>query len=255
MLSIDGLALVESDGMIHSGDLGLEEQSLLFARSTAWLLCAGILALGALFRGVENALRYKNYPLRARLGYSSVVLALWAGIAVLCGELSGLAWIGLCLVGSAESVLAKGLEQGGSDPMTLWMRAFVAAAAFASASGQHLLNLLGVGLLLASYLCAGIGKAGTREWWQGRALLAYLSQPCYDLGKALLAWIPDFAYRWLGLAVLSFELLAPGVLFSRTWLCVWVVVGITFHLSNIVFFGLHRFFWTWIAAYPLLFSL
>lgn len=221
----------------------------------AWLCCAFILALGAVFRGVENALRFQGQALRYRLGCLSVLFAFWALISVAQGELAGLAWMGLCLIGTAESVLAKGLEQGGSDPMTLWMRAFVASAAFVGPSLQSLLNLICVGLLLASYLCAGFGKLRTREWWTGQALQAYLSRPCYDLGKTLVAGIPEFAFRFLGISVLLFELGAPAVLISRSALCVWVVAGVIFHLSNIVLFGLHRFFWTWIAAYPLLFSL
>lgn len=223
--------------------------------SLAWLACSGILALGALFRGFENALRFRGHRLRASLGWVSVVMAAWAGLSVLQGQLAGFAWIGLCLIGSAESVLAKGLEQGGSDPMTLWMRAFVASAAYATESGLQILSAFGVSLLLASYVCAGLGKARSSSWWNGRAIEAYLARPCYDLAQLLTERIPGFCYRYLGIGVLGFELLAPGVLISSSLLYGWVIVGVIFHSFNVVLFGLHRFFWTWTAAYPLLFSL
>lgn len=220
-----------------------------------WLACGGLLALGASFRGLENALRFRGASFRVGLGVVGLCFGVWAGAAVAFGELSGVAFIGLCLVGTCESVLAKGLEQGGSDPMTLWMRALVAGAAYVGDAGLGVLNAAGVGLLLASYWCAGCSKVRTRDWWNGRALEAYLARPAYDVCVPVVSVIPSFGYRCMGLAILGFELLAPAVLLSRGLLWVWVVVGVGFHLANVLLFGLHRFFWTWIAGYPLLFGL
>lgn len=221
----------------------------------AWVLSSFILAMGAMFRGLENAIRFRRRPLRASLGWASLGLGGWAGLAALDGSIAGVAWLGLCGLGTVESVLAKGLEQGGSDPMTLWMRAFAAAACFVSPLGRDLLTVLGAGVLLASYVCAGLGKLGTKSWWDGRALQAYLARPCYLGCQPLIARIPPLGFRWLGWGVLAFELFAPAVLVSDELLVVWVLVGIIFHLSNIFLFGLHRFFWTWVAAYPMLFAL
>lgn len=220
-----------------------------------WLLCSGILALGASFRGLENGWRFRGSGLRVGLGAAGLMLGVWAGVCAIFGELAGVAWLGLCVVGTWESVLAKGLEQGGSDPMTLWLRAIVAGAAYAGSTGRPVWNAAGVGLLLASYLCAGVAKAKTRDWWNGRALAVYVAQPTYELCRPLALAVPDFGYRCLGLFVLGFELLAPGVLWSRSLLWGWVFVGVGFHLANTLVFGLHRFFWTWVAGYPLLFGL
>lgn len=223
--------------------------------AVAWRCCSGVLALGALFRGLENLWRFRPSKLRCALAGASLSLAGWVLVSTLQGDLAGAAWVGLCLVGTAESVLAKGLEQGGSDPMTLWMRAFVATAAWSGAAGQQVLCAVCAGVLLASYVCAGLGKAGTRSWWNGRAIEVYLARPCYTIGQSLSAPLSGFGYQCLGIAVLGFELLAPAVLISSSLLWMWAVVGVMFHALNILFFGLHRFFWTWIAAYPLLFSL
>lgn len=234
-------------------DAGIPDFAAQVPAFRAWVWSSGILALGALFRGFENAWRFRACRIRASLGWASSIMGAWAGLAALQGEIAGIAWVMLCLLGTAESVLAKGLEQGGSDPMTLWLRAFVAAAAFASSGGQYVLTVLGGGVLLASYLCAGLGKVRAASWWDGRALQAYLARPCYTQTESLLRLFPCFAYRWLGMFVLAFELLSPSVLMSRSLLWGWVLVGISFHLANAGLFGLHRFFWTWVAAYPLLF--
>lgn len=220
----------------------------------AWSLCAFILALGALFRGVENAIRFAEHPVALRVAGLSAVLAGWAGVGALQGEPVAAAWWMLCVLGSVESMRAHGLEQGGSDTMTLWLRALVALAATWPGLAFPL-SVVAAGILLASYLCAGLGKARVLAWYNGRALAVYLRGAAYVPMARWSAQVPRWCLAFGGILVLAFELMAPAVLFNSGVLVAWVIFGIVFHLANILFFGLHRFFWAWLAAYPFLFSL
>ena len=47
-----------------------------------------------------------------------------------------------------------------------------------------------------------------------------------------------------------FELAFPLALASLATLALALVGAACFHLANAFLFGLNRFFWTWIAAYP-----
>ena len=47
-----------------------------------------------------------------------------------------------------------------------------------------------------------------------------------------------------------FELLFPLSLLTASSLYVALVIAASFHLANACLFGLNRFFWIWIAAYP-----
>ena len=52
--------------------------------------------------------------------------------------------------------------------------------------------------------------------------------------------------------MLAFECSAPIVLVDPTVCVAWLAIGAAFHLVNAVVFGLDRFLWTWLAAYPAL---
>lgn len=221
----------------------------------AWLWSAAILALAAGLRGMENAIRFRRQGVGLALGVLGLGLALWAGWGVARGTLFAAPWWFLCLIGSAESVRAQGLEQGGSDPMALWLRLGVAVVATFGERASYGCAALVVGMVLASYLCAGLAKARVRAWWNGRALRVYLDRPAYRQCERLLSPLPSWGYTLAGLSVLGFELMAPLVLFDVQILRLWVAVGALFHVANIFCFGLHRFLWVWVSAYPLLFLL
>lgn len=221
----------------------------------AWDLCAGLLALAAMFRGVENALRFSGQVLRVRIGWLSVALGLWALVGLFMGARWATPWWMLCGLGTIESMRAQGLEQGGSDPMTLWLRAFVAMVATWGPGVESLLSTLAASVILGSYVCAGLGKARRRCWYNGRALAVYIQGAAYEPSVRLGARVPRWCFVLGGLGVLAFELAAPTVLFDVRVLWVWSILGVLFHALNILCFGLHRFFWVWISAYPFLFSL
>ncbi len=53
-------------------------------------------------------------------------------------------------------------------------------------------------------------------------------------------------------SMLAFELGAPLALVDRRLAIAIMIWGAGFHLVNAVVFGLNRFLWTWLAAYPAL---
>ena len=56
-----------------------------------------------------------------------------------------------------------------------------------------------------------------------------------------------FVMSW---AVMMFELAFPIALMAQETLMVALVIAAVFHLGNAFLFGLNRFFWVWLAAYP-----
>ncbi|MEN8837498.1 MAG: HTTM domain-containing protein, partial [Celeribacter marinus] len=56
-----------------------------------------------------------------------------------------------------------------------------------------------------------------------------------------------WAMSW---AVMGFELAFPLTLLHPIALMAGLLVAASFHFSNALFFGLNRFFWIWICAYP-----
>jgi hypothetical protein len=49
---------------------------------------------------------------------------------------------------------------------------------------------------------------------------------------------------------MGFEVLFPLALLHPLALYAGLVIAATFHLANAFLFGLNRFFWIWICAYP-----
>ena len=56
--------------------------------------------------------------------------------------------------------------------------------------------------------------------------------------------------RAMSWGVMGFELAFPLTLLWTPALVAGLVVAGTFHLANACLFGLNRFFWTWLSAYP-----
>lgn len=224
----------------------------------AWRCFAAALALSASFRGVENAMRFSEQGVGRRLGISGALLGLVAFAGAVIGWKLAAPWWTLCLLGTVESLRAQGLEQGGSDPMSLWMRAAIALESSLHESDSADQRLLAYGiatLVLASYLCAGWAKARVPLWWTGEALGAYLQRPVYLQSERVCARFPRRLRGPSGLLVIAFEVSAPLTLLIPGYLPYWALLGLLFHFANAFLFGLHRFFWVWVGTYPLLFAL
>lgn len=97
--------------------------------------------------------------------------------------------------------------------------------------------------LILSYFVAGLSKIQNIDWRNGRALSFFLRQAGRDISH----W-SSLIGSWL---IIGFELLFPLSVFAPM---PFVVAGAIFHLCVTYVFGLNRFFFVWLAAYPALFQ-
>ena len=137
----------------------------------------------------------------------------------------------------------RGTFNGGSDFMTFHiLAAWLLCLCFPS------LERVSVGYvviqLILAYFVAGMAKVANSSWRSGAAPRIFLQRRGIEIGGSLcllMAW-----------SIISFEMLFP-LSILRPW--PFVAAGVLFHLANVYTFGLNRFFFAWLAAYPALFYL
>ncbi len=105
--------------------------------------------------------------------------------------------------------------------------------------------------LILSYFISGFVKIKNPDWRNGQALQDVFQFSAYPVSETLRLWANSprllFTMAW---TVISFELLFPFSLISNNSLIVMLSITAIFHFLNACLFGLNRFFWIWIAAYP-----
>lgn len=173
-------------------------------------------------------------------------------LLLLLGYLSP--WVLLAL--SLHSILIlrrfDGPYNGGSDRMGLLVL-------FCLTLAQHLpegtakeaaIGYLAVQVVL-SYFVSGKVKIMNPEWRSGRALRDVFAFSAYPVSEDLrqLAQYPKllWAFSW---GVMVFEVLFPFSLLNANLTLIALTFAAVFHLINACAFGLNRFVWFWIAAYP-----
>ena len=143
---------------------------------------------------------------------------------------------------------------GGSDKMTMLILSCLSLAHLAPTVfwQEMALSYLAVQLVL-SYFVSGWVKVVNPEWQRGEALRDVFRFSAYPVSEGLrdLADRPRFLFV-MGWAVILFELIFPLTLLHPLALKLALVGAAGFHFSNACFFGLNRFFWIWICAYPAL---
>jgi len=212
---------------------------------TAQRLTEILLALALLQQSLEH------------LGGGRSAVRLFAPRIVLCllmlfGVQSGWAVAGLALLGLPILVRFQGPYNGGSDRMGLLILFCLCLTHFApgQTGREAAFGYLAVQLVL-SYLISGWVKIVNPDWRSGRALRDVFRFSAYPVSENLraLAGCPRvvLAMSW---AVMLFEIAFPASLLNPATLGIGLTVAALFHLANAVLFGLNRFFWTWLAAYP-----
>ena len=173
-------------------------------------------------------------------------------IALISGWYSSWVLLALCI----HSVLIlhrfQGPYNGGSDRMGLLILYCLCLSRWLPDGllAQAAFGYLGIQVIL-SYFISGQVKIVNPEWRSGRALSDVFSFSAYPVAENLrgLAQFPGllWAASW---AVMLFEVLFPLSFLNETLLIAALVIAATFHLANAWLFGLNRFLWFWIAAYP-----
>jgi len=163
-------------------------------------------------------------------------------------------WVCLALVINGLFMLNRfqGPYNGGSDRMGILILCCLCLANFAPSTQwkEYFIGYLALQLVL-SYFISGWVKITNPKWREGIALQDVFLFSAYPAGENVRKWagMPRllFAMSW---AVMLFELIFPLALITQQTLIAGLVVAATFHFANACLFGLNRFFWVWIAAYP-----
>jgi len=204
-----------------------------------------LLALAFIQQSAEHLRRFRGEQI---LFLARIVLCLF----VIAGIAAPWPLVGLALLSLAMLQRFQGPYNGGSDRMgllALWCLAL--AHVLPTEKARELaFGYLGAQLLL-SYFIAGWVKIANPDWRSGRALRQVFAFSAYPVSESLRDWATRprvlHAMSW---AVILLEIAFPLTLVSQPTLAVGLALAAAFHLANACLFGLNRFFWTWLAAYP-----
>jgi len=151
----------------------------------------------------------------------------------------------------------RGLYNGGSDMMMMVIG--IGLTVNYMCSLNHIsINLGSIYIamnLVTSYLKAGFVKIRNRDWLTGLALAHFLKNTSQINAKNFILSISknnlfNLITSILSISVLFFELSFPLVFKSNIILYTYFCVFFVFHLSIYFIFGLNRFFWSWMSAWP-----
>lgn len=163
-------------------------------------------------------------------------------------------WICLALVILTLFLLHRfqGPYNGGSDRMGILILCSLCLTNFLAITSLKELAFGYLALqLILSYVISGWVKIINPDWRTGRALTDVFGFSAYPASEAFRNWVNYprvlFVMSW---TVMLFEILFPLALLTQITLYIGLLVAAIFHFSNACFFGLNRFFWIWLAAYP-----
>lgn len=143
----------------------------------------------------------------------------------------------------------RGTFNGGSDMMTFVVLTGLLVCKF----GYPREGLIYISIhTLYSYFKAGISKMIHREWLDGTALPIFLRRSHNPKIHVVSAWLLGRKHlcRVLTLAVLAFELSAILLIFFPYFGTMYFILAVAFHFSIYLAFGLNRFLWAWLSAWP-----
>lgn len=163
-------------------------------------------------------------------------------------------WVLLALSIHSLAILHRfaGPYNGGSDRMGLLVLYCLCLAEMlpGGIGREAAFGYLAIQVVL-SYFVSGQVKIVNPEWRSGRALQDVFDFSAYPVSEALRGLANRPRLLWaMSWGVMVFEVLFPFSLLNSASLIGALVLTAMFHLSNACFFGLNRFVWFWIAAYP-----
>lgn len=182
------------------------------------------------------------------------LLALRLPLSAALGAGVGVAAWPLLLTQLAIGARFRGTFNGGSDSMTMVLLLGLSVAALPGVGATGVRAGLGyiVAQLVLSYFIAGVVKLRRPEWRRGVALAAFLAEPRYAAPRWISSVVAGPGGALVSWCVIAFEVGFPLALLRPEAALVATLLGSLFHLGNAMAFGLNRFFFTWLAAYPAL---
>ena len=184
-----------------------------------------------------------------------LVLRLCAAVA-LAVQGASLPLIGFLFVGNLLILIRwRGAFNGGSDFMTLvvltglLISQVVGALVHVELGWQAGFWYIAI-QAITSYFMSGAVKLLRREWRNGSAMTIFLNGAIYG---PLSATHP-LRNKWLAMlgswGFIVWEILFPISLVDPRLAAVFCAVAALFHFLVFWFFGLNRFFWAWLCAFP-----
>ena len=137
----------------------------------------------------------------------------------------------------------RGTFNGGSDMLTV----VVLTGLLIAYCGYAKAGLIYIAIhTLFSYFKAGLVKLRQPDWRRGHAVSAFLK-------RSLFADVQNFEIpfaKFLGWGLIVFELSSLLLLLQPQIVWIYFGIAIFFHFVNYLIFGLNRFFWIWLSAWP-----
>ena len=212
---------------------------------TALRLTEVLLGLAFAQQSIEHIKLYPNE-------HSLFIPRLLLSVLLILGFQSNWVVSLLLIYGLAILHRFQGPYNGGADRMGLLILCCLCLVHFAPTPRwqEIAFGYLAIQLIL-SYFISGWVKVVNRDWRSGLALSDVFQFSAYPVSEQLrlLVKYPNFIL-FISWAVIIFELLFPFSVFSSTSLVLALIIAALFHFANACLFGLNRFFWIWIAAYP-----
>lgn len=150
----------------------------------------------------------------------------------------------------------RGPYNGGSDMMTMVVLLALTVGSFFhnhSLALKACLWYIAVQVCL-SYWIAGIAKLRKPHWRNGRALYLLVTATNYETPIEVQQLLQNSKIAklasWL---ILIFECTFPLALLSPDLCLIYIAAALFFQLGNFFVFGLNRFVFAWLAAYPALY--
>lgn len=215
---------------------------------SAWRLSEMILACAFMQQSAEHlAAAHKTERLAFALRF--ILSAM-----LLIGLFTPYVCLALFMLGIWALRRFNGPYNGGCDRMNMLILSCLGLMHFLPSlrAQEFLFGYLALQLVL-SYFMAGKVKVMNPEWRSGRALQDVFAFSAYPVCTGVRAFAGHPRLLWvMSWAVIGFELLFPLAILSQTTLIAALCLAALFHLTNAFLFGLNRFFWIWLAAFPAL---
>lgn len=208
-------------------------------------LCELLLGLAL----AQQSLEHLAMPVTPRILFG---MRLLLALMMVAGIGSAIAEALLLLSSALILKRCDGPYNGGSDRLAILMLfCLLLANILPTALWRELaLGYLAAQLVL-SYLMSGWVKIVNPDWRNGRALNDVFAFSAYPVSEQLRALAARPRLLWAAAwAVMLFELVFPLSLLDSRALYAALVIAALFHVANAMLFGLNRFVWVWIAAYP-----
>lgn len=213
-------------------------------------------------RDFAHSPRWLRAVLDALLSYRPFVLVLLVQLtaALALPWLSSAGWSLLLLLTVLLVCLRfRGTYNGGSDSMTVVVLLGLTVSRLAAQlHASEAWVDAGLGYIAAqltlSYFVAGLAKLRSKSWRAGEALSRLVQVRQYVVPAP---WVELFRRPWAsrvaGWLVIAFECAFPAALLLGDEVTLGLLaLAASFHLAIAGIFGLNRFLWAWLSAYPAL---